>query len=136
MIGRDEKPTDQTDGVLEVSPDTSNEVGLGGSVYSPDLRDTIESVNRGVGLKITSKWDQDHALNVFQRSDQFPFALKGVPAFWWFTGFHPDYHKPTDTVEKINFTKMAKILRLAYQSGLAVANQEGHPRFVPDPKPR
>src|SRR5438034_467036 len=60
--------------------------------------------------------------SIFQRSDQYPFALHDIPAVWWFTGFHPDYHQPSDTVEKINFEKMEKIVRLAYLSGRALAD--------------
>ena len=41
---------------------------------------------------------------------------------WWFTGFHPDYHHTTDTPEKINYVKMAKILRLAYLSAFRFAD--------------
>jgi hypothetical protein len=76
------------------------------------------------------KWDQDAALNIFQRSDQFPLALHDIPAVWWFTGFHPDYHQASDTVEKINFVKMEKIVRLAFVTGQALADGKSTPRFV------
>ncbi|HEY7180828.1 MAG TPA: M28 family peptidase [Blastocatellia bacterium] len=84
-------------------------------------------------LKLNYKWDGDAALNVFQRSDQFPFALRGIPAMWWFTGFHPDYHQTTDAVEKI-IAKMEKILKLAYLSGWAFADGANAPRFVSNPQ--
>ena len=57
---------------------------------------------------------------VLFRSDQYPFLQHDIPAVWWFTGFHPDYHQVTDTVEKINFEKMVKILKLAYARGLRI----------------
>ena len=79
--------------------------------------------------------DHESALNVFFRSDQFPFVLHDVPAFWWFTGFHPDYHHITDTVEKIDFAKMKKILDLAYLSAWRFANDATVPNFVANPKP-
>jgi Peptidase family M28 len=72
---------------------------------------------------------------VFQRSDQFPFAIRDVPAVWWFTGFHPDYHQPSDTVEKINFEKMRKILQLAYLTGWSFADAATPPRYVQAPMP-
>lgn len=68
------------------------------------------------------------------RSDQFPFVLKNIPAFWWFTGFHPDYHRTTDTAEKIDYAKMAKILKLAYLSAWQFADEQQPPRFLADPK--
>jgi hypothetical protein len=84
---------------------------------------------------LTYKWDQDAALNIFQRSDQFPFAIRDIPAVWWFTGFHPDYHQPSDTVEKINFEKMQKILQLAYLTGWIFGDAPSQPRYVRAPVP-
>lgn len=130
MIGRDEKPSTQTDGLIEIASDTSNEMNLVGTYYSPDYAKTVEKANEFVGLKLNRKWDQEPALNVFFRSDQYPFVLKDIPAFWWFTGFHPDYHQVTDTVDRINFPKMVKILKLAYFSAIDFANTATPPRFV------
>lgn len=129
MIGRNEAPSKQTDGLVEIAPDTSNELGLIGTNYSPDYRAVVERENREVGLSLTYKWDRDAALNIFQRSDQFPFALRNIPAVWWFTGFHPDYHQTTDTVDRINFSKMEKILRLAYLAGWRMADEAKPPAF-------
>ena len=130
MIGRNEAPSAQTEGLIKIDPDTSNELNLIGTVNTPDYRAVVERQDKIVGLRLNYKWDDDAALNVFQRSDQFPFALHDIPAIWWFTGFHPDYHQPTDTVEKINFDKMAKIVRLAYLSGWEFADEATPPRFV------
>ncbi len=133
MIGRNETPSEQTKGLIEISDDTSNELNLIGTINSPDYRAAVERENRRIGLTLNYKWDDDAALNIFQRSDQFPFALHDIPAVWWFTGFHPDYHQPSDTVEKINFTKMERILRLAYRTGMALAEAENRPRWVANP---
>ena len=133
MIGRNEAPSAQTEGLIEIAPDTSNELNLIGTINSPAYRQAVEQADQTPGLKLNYKWDKDAALNIFQRSDQFPFALHDIPAVWWFTGFHPDYHQPTDTVEKINFVKMANILRLAYLTGWEFANQQGYPTFNPNP---
>jgi membrane-associated protease RseP (regulator of RpoE activity) len=43
-------------------------------------------------------------------SDHASFYMKGVPVFFFFTGAHEDYHKPTDTVDRINFTGMATVV--------------------------
>jgi len=128
MIGRNEAadPRVQTD----ISPDTSNELGLIGTHYSPDYRAVVERANRAVGLRLTYKWDRDASNNVLFRSDQYPFLQHDIPAVWWFTGFHPDYHQITDTVEKINFEKMAKILKLAYISGFEFADSPDVPKLV------
>jgi Zn-dependent M28 family amino/carboxypeptidase len=136
MIGRNETPSDQTQGLLEIPADTTNRLNLIGALYSPDYQRTVVEQNKQVGLVLDDRFDRESALNVFFRSDQFPFVLKNVPAFWWFTGFHPDYHHTTDTADKINYLKMAKILRLAYLSGYQFANQAVPPRFVANPGSR
>lgn len=134
MIGRNEAASTQTDGLMQIDADTSNELNFTGSVYSPEYRAAIERNNAKVGLKLNYKWEKDAALNLFQRSDQFPFLLRDVPAVWWFTGFHPDYHQPSDSVEKINFVKMEKILRLAYLTGWEFASTAMPPKFLASPK--
>ena len=131
MIGRNETPSKQTDGVINIATDTSNDLNLIGTNYTPDYRKTVEAANENVGLHLDYKWDQEASLNVFFRSDQFPFALHGIPAIWWFTGFHPDYHQTTDTADRINYEKMAKILKLAYLSAMNFGNELTPPRFNP-----
>jgi len=133
MIGRNEAESDQTKGLLEIPADTTNRLNLIGALYSPDYNRTVAEENKHVGLALDDRFDHEAALNVFFRSDQFPFVLHNVPAFWWFTGFHPDYHHTTDTVEKINYAKMAKILRLAYLTGFHFADEEAPPKFVASP---
>jgi Zn-dependent M28 family amino/carboxypeptidase len=131
MIGRDEKDSTQTNGLINIEADTSNEMNLVGTYYSPEYTAIVERCNKKVGLALNYKWDEEAALNVFFRSDQYPFVLRGIPAMWWFTGFHPDYHQTTDTVEKINFGKMVKILELAFHAAEEFGNSSKPPAFVP-----
>ena len=133
MIGRDEAKSDQTDGLIEIPANTSNRLNLIGAAYSPDFKNTVAAANRLVGLDLDDRFDHENALNTFFRSDQFPFVLHDIPAFWFFTGFHPDYHHITDTPDKIDYPKMLKILQLSYLSAWDFASQLGHPRFVADP---
>lgn len=133
MIGRNETESDQTKGLLEIPADTTNRLNLIGALYSPDYSRTVVEENRHIGLVLDDRFDHEAALNVFFRSDQFPFVLHNVPGFWWFTGFHPDYHHTTDTAEKINYAKMAKILRLAYLTGFRFADEPVPPKFVASP---
>ena len=135
MIGRDEKPSRQTDGLIDIPADTSNRLNLIGALYSPDYDAIVKQENARVGLILDDRFDRDSVLNVFFRSDQFPFVLHDIPAFWWFTGFHPDYHHITDTVEKIDFPKMKKILDLAYLTAWRLADDRSVPRFIPNPRP-
>lgn len=133
MIGRDETPSQQTDGLIEIPRDTTNRLNLIGAFYSPQYKETVVEENKYVGLVLDDRFDHENALNIFFRSDQFPFVLHDVPAFWWFTGFHPDYHHTTDTPEKIDYAKMAKILRLAYLTAWQFGTEAQTPKFVANP---
>lgn len=133
MIGRNETESEQTRGLIDIPADTSNRLNLIGALYSPDYKRTVVQENKRVGLDLDDRFDHEAALNVFFRSDQFPFVLHNVPAFWWFTGFHPDYHHTTDTADKINYGKMTRILRLAYLTGFEFADQRMPPKFVANP---
>ena len=133
MIGRNETASPQTDGLITIPADTTNRLNLIGAPYSPDFNAAIAAANRNVGLVLDDRFDRDNVLNVFFRSDQFPFVLHDIPAFWFFTGFHPDYHHETDTAEKINYAKMAKILRLSGTTLWELGNAAKVPAFVPNP---
>ena len=133
MIGRDEAPSPQTDGLIDIPTETSNRLNLIGAKYSPDYKRVVVAQNAAIGLVLDDRFDHESALNIFFRSDQFPFVLRNVPAIWWFTGFHPDYHHATDTADKINYTKMAKILRLAYLTAWVFGDTATPPRFVINP---
>jgi hypothetical protein len=135
MIGRDEQASPQTDGLITIPADTTNRLNLIGALYSPEYDRVVKEENKRVGLELDDRFDHESALNVFFRSDQFPFVLKNIPAFWWFTGFHPDYHHITDTAEKIDYAKMNKILKLAYLSAWRFADDTRTPQFVANPKP-
>jgi len=60
----------------------------------------------------------------YYRSDHYNFVKNGIPAIFYFSGVHEDYHKPTDTVDKIEFEKMTEITRLIFRTALEVANTD------------
>ena len=131
MIGRDEKDSNQTHGLIDIAADTSNEVNIIGTRYSPDYKAAVVRSNELVGLHLNYKWDDDTILSVLFRSDQYPMLMHDIPAVWWFTGFHPDYHQVTDTAEKINYPKMEKIVRLAYATCFDFGDAVAGPKFFP-----
>ena len=49
---------------------------------------------------------------------------KGIPVAFFTTGLHPDYHRPSEGVDRIRFDKMARVAQLVYQSAFAVAQSE------------
>jgi hypothetical protein len=133
MIGRDEKASAQTEGIIEIPADTTNRLNLIGTLYSPDFLHTVERENKHIGLILDERFERDTALGIFFRSDQFPFVLHDVPALWFFTGFHPEYHHTSDTIDKIDFSKMAKIVRLSYLTLFDIADETQTPRFIANP---
>ena len=64
---------------------------------------------------------------VYYRSDHYSYAAKGVPIVFLTTGLHQDYHANTDSVEKINFEKMARIGQYGYEIGARTANLDHAP---------
>jgi Zn-dependent M28 family amino/carboxypeptidase len=71
--------------------------------------------------------DPADAEQFYYRSDHYSYAVKGIPIVFLTTGLHPDYHANTDSVEKINFEKMTRIVQLAYEIGFRVANLDHAP---------
>lgn len=131
MIARDEAHIPQSRGVLEIPADTTNELNLVGTYYSPDLRQALVDANRHTRLELSTKFDRDHDLNVLYRCDHFPFLASGVPAVWLFGGFHPGYHEPVDTVDRLDFPKLEKVVQLAYWTVTSIASGERTPHFSP-----
>ena len=72
-------------------------------------------------------------------SDQMSFYVAGVPVLHLFTGSHSDYHKPSDTPDKLNAAGAARAAQLTAELALAVAQREGALGYQPDvrgPAPR
>ena len=61
---------------------------------------------------------------MYTRSDHYSYAAKGIPIAFFTTGLHPDYHRVSDTVDKIVFPKMARIAQLVYETGFSIANTD------------
>jgi Zn-dependent M28 family amino/carboxypeptidase len=60
---------------------------------------------------------------IYFRSDHFNFARKGVPIIFYFNGTHNDYHRPTDTPDKINYDLYAKRAQLVFYTAWDMANR-------------
>jgi len=60
----------------------------------------------------------------YYRSDHYNFAKNNVPVIFYFNGTHPDYHQPTDDVEKINFEVYEERCRLVFHTLWILTNQD------------
>lgn len=98
---------------------------IGDDKLSSDLAPITDSVNkRYINLAIDRRYNDLKDPNRFYyRSDHYNFAKKGVPVIFYFNGTHADYHRPTDTVDKINFDLMAKRVKLVFYTAWEMANR-------------
>jgi Zn-dependent M28 family amino/carboxypeptidase len=86
----------------------------------------VESANAAQGLELRMRYDNNSS-QLLRRSDHWPFLQSGVPAVWFHTGLHPDYHTVDDDAERINYEKMTRIVRLVHQTSWDVANAAAKP---------
>lgn len=119
MVGRVYEPRDS---VWKDSPKlVKNFDGLftlTNSVW-PELSLICDSVCKNLNL-IPDKSLPEYFL---RSSDHFSFHDKGVPVLNLATGYHADYHKPTDEISRINFEKMKRVADLCFLMGLEIANR-------------
>ncbi len=120
MIGRNEESPS------EPASENVNTIHLVASRdHSMQLHQLVENANESVGFV----FEYDEEDRVDGRSDHASFSEKNVPVTFLFGGFSPYYHKPTDTMDGINFTKIANAARLDY---LVLMMASEHGRFEPD----
>ena len=97
-----------------------------------DLGETLASVNaQHPELRMTAIDDLWPAERFYMRSDHYRFARRGIPILFFFNGTHPDYHEPSDEVDKIDADKTARVGRLVFYVGLEVANRTARPAWEP-----
>lgn len=60
----------------------------------------------------------------YSRSDHYNFAKHNIPVIFYFTGTHVDYHKPTDTPDKIQYDLLEKRTKLIFYTAWELANRE------------
>jgi len=131
-----------TDMVGRIDPDYKGDslnyiYVIGEDKLSSDLMKISDSVNNStLKLELDRRFNDPKDPNRFYyRSDHFNFAKHGVPVIFYFNGVHKDYHRPTDTVDKINFDLMAKRVKLVYYTAWVMANRDNMlVRDIPLPK--
>jgi len=98
-----------------------------------DLGATLERVNAAHPelrmVAIDDRWPEER---FYFRSDHYNFARKGVPALFFFNGVHQDYHRVTDSPDKINSEKESRILKLLYYLGMEIGNAPQRPAWDPE----
>jgi hypothetical protein len=106
--------------------DSNNYVYIvGDEKLSTDLHAISVAMNKKyTGLELDYKFnDPKDPERIYYRSDHFNFARKGVPIIFYFDGIHRDYHKPSDTPDKINYDLMVKRAQLVFYTAWEMANR-------------
>jgi hypothetical protein len=100
---------------------------------SPALVQLALAANTAVaGFTIDSSWDDpQHREGWYYRSDHLPYARAGVPALFFTTLLHADYHTPFDNPDRIDITKLTKMTRWMYATGRAVLEADTAPAVDP-----
>ena len=105
---------------------------IGSDRLSTELHELSEEVN-----KATVNIDLDYTFNAhddknrfYFRSDHYNFAKNNIPVIFYFNGTHADYHRPTDTVEKIEFDLMETRARLIFATAWELANREERIKLI------
>ena len=99
---------------------------IGADMLSQELHDISEQTNdQYIGLDLDYTFNaEDDPNRYYYRSDHYNFAKNNIPVIFYFNGVHEDYHKVTDTVEKIDFNKIQTITRLVFLTAWELANRD------------
>lgn len=125
MIGRqDEKHKANPDYIYVIGADR----------LSSELHEINEMANAThTKLELDYTFNEESDPNrYYYRSDHYNFAKNGVPAIFYFSGVHEDYHGTGDTPDKLNYEKMEKITHLVFYTAWELANRDK--RIVVDKK--
>jgi hypothetical protein len=120
MVGRDD--------CNNIEGDYTNTVYvIGADRISTDLHNLVVQTNARSSRPLTLDFelnDVNDPEDLYTRSDHYSYAAKGIPIAFFTTGPHPDYHRVTDTADKITYPKMTRIAQLIYEVGFSIADSE------------
>lgn len=107
---------------------------IGSDRLSTELHEISEAVNdKYINLELDYKFNEEDDPNrYYYRSDHYNFAQNNIPVIFYFNGVHADYHKASDTVEKLNFEKIEKIARYIFLTAWELANRDERPKLNVD----
>jgi len=97
---------------------------VGGVGTSPSFKPWVEELNKDIGLNL------DYSDSGYGSSDHTSFTVKRIPILFFFSGLHTDYHKPSDTYDKINAEGAKKVLSLSYLMLDRISNNTERPQYT------
>jgi membrane-associated protease RseP (regulator of RpoE activity) len=99
-------------------------VFIGGLGTGTTLKSTFEAAAKG------SSFHFEYSEGGYSSSDHTSFVTKKIPVLFFFSGLHSDYHKPSDTWEKINAASASQLLNLVSRVSVELAEAAEKPEFV------
>ncbi|MEI6232330.1 MAG: M20/M25/M40 family metallo-hydrolase [Planctomycetota bacterium] len=101
-----------------------NKLMVYGAATGTGFGELLKRNDKSIGMELKTSPDG------FGGSDQLAFMNAGIPVLFFFTGSHADYHKPSDTADKLDVAAQAKITALAFQTAVDLINAPERPKFV------
>ena len=101
-----------------------DKVYVGGVGTGSTLKAMVEQAQTKSGFKM------EYSPGGYSSSDHTSFVAKKIPVLFFFSGLHSDYHKPSDTWDKINPDSAARLLDVVSATGVQLADAEERPAFV------
>ena len=105
----------------------NNKLYVGGVGTSPGFRALVEEENQA------TKFDLDFSDLGYDASDHMSFGRNQVPVMFFFSGLHADYHKPSDTWEKVQPVETALVLELVARVARRIDRTEARPAYNAPP---
>jgi C-terminal processing protease CtpA/Prc len=103
---------------------------IGGMGTSPVWKPLVEKLNAVSAVKATaseassgSRFQLSYGQDGFGPSDHQSFYVKDIPVLFFFTNTHDDYHKPSDTADKINADGIRQVAEFVREIAVDVANE-------------
>jgi hypothetical protein len=90
----------------------------GGGGTAPSFEEMLKKADENSPLEL-----QSIGKGGFGPSDHMSFALKKIPVIFLFSGTHPDYHRPTDDADKVNYDGIEKAVKVATEITDAMLKQ-------------
>lgn len=99
---------------------------IGSDKLSTELHDVSEMVNeRFTKVELDYTYNDENDPNRFYyRSDHYNFAKNNIPIIFYFNGTHEDYHRPSDTADKINYDLLKNRTQLVFHTAWEVVNRD------------
>jgi Peptidase family M28/PDZ domain len=100
-----------------------SKVYVGGVGTGSTFKPLLERAEKQHGLKL------DYSKETHSSSDHTSFASKQIPVLFFFSGLHSDYHKPSDTWDKINGESAVQLLAMVGDVATGLASAQDRPAF-------